>query len=178
MNSQILNFGWWFILDIHTFRFMWLSNTGIENYLRAQSKTSNKNTSYGPVLMKESVSWISKSFANVIHKSLEFGVFDQNWKGARVTHIYKENEDINGENNYRPISVIGHMIKLVEADIKLLTTLLFQWTNLLIWKGIQTSLRRVTHDWHENNNVGAIMGALLDMSKYSSNTSHNYVKEK
>ena len=92
------------------------------------------------VLLKESVSYISKSFANVINKSLESSVFEQNWKSARITPFYEDDEDINGENNYRLISVRDHITKLVEADINLSPTLLFQWINLLIWKGIEPSI--------------------------------------
>ena len=28
--------------------------------------------------------------------------FEQDWKNARVTPIYKDDDDINDENNYRP----------------------------------------------------------------------------
>ena len=42
----------------------------------------------------------------MINKSHKSGVFEQDWKNARVTPIYKDDGDINDENNYRPISVI------------------------------------------------------------------------
>ena len=34
---------------------------------------------------------------------------------ARVTPIYKGDGDINDENYYRPISVIGHIAKTIES---------------------------------------------------------------
>ena len=38
------------------------------------------------------------------NKSLKSGVFAQDWKNARVTPVYKDDGDINDENDYRPIS--------------------------------------------------------------------------
>ena len=51
----------------------------------------------------------------MINKSLETSVFQQDWKNARVMPIYKDDGDINDENNYRPISVIGHIAKKIES---------------------------------------------------------------
>ena len=56
------------------------------------------------VLLRESAPYISISLANVINKSLKSDVFEQDWKNAIVTPIYKDDGDINDENNYRPIS--------------------------------------------------------------------------
>ena len=42
----------------------------------------------------------------VINKSLNSGAFDQDWKNARMIPIYKDDGDINDENNDRPISAI------------------------------------------------------------------------
>ena len=67
------------------------------------------------VLLRKSAPYISISLANVINKSLRSGVFEQDWKNARVTPIYKDDGDINDENNYRPISVIGHIAKMIEC---------------------------------------------------------------
>ena len=51
----------------------------------------------------------------MINKSLKSGVFELDWKNARVTPIYKDDGDINDENNYRPISVIDHIAKTIES---------------------------------------------------------------
>ena len=94
------------------------------------------------VLLRESAPYISISLANVMNKS---GAFEQNWKSARVTPIYKDVGDINDENNYRPISVIDHIAK-IEYLVSYQTIyfwenkVLFQWINLLIWKDIPPKL--------------------------------------
>ena len=98
------------------------------------------------VSLKESAPYISISLANVINKSLESGVFEQDWTNARVTPIYKDDGDINDENTYRPISVIGHIAKVIESLVSYQiidfwkSIVLFQWTNLLIWKDTQHKL--------------------------------------
>ena len=90
------------------------------------------------LLLRESAQYISISLANVINKSLKSGVFEQDWKNARVTPIYKDDGDINDENNYRPMSVIDHIAKMIESLVSNQVIdffeVLFQWINLLIWK--------------------------------------------
>ena len=51
----------------------------------------------------------------MINKSLKSGVFDKDWKNAGVMPIFKDNDDINDENNYRPIFVIYHIAKMIES---------------------------------------------------------------
>ena len=69
----------------------------------------------GLVLLRESAPYISISLANVINKSLKSGVFEQDLKNTRVMPIYKDDGDINDENNNRPISVIDHIAKMIES---------------------------------------------------------------
>ena len=75
-----------------------------------------------------------------MNKSHKSGVFEQVWKNAIVTLIYKDDSDINDENNYRPISVIGHIAKMIESLVSyqiidfFKSINLFQWINLLTWK--------------------------------------------
>ena len=70
------------------------------------------------VLLKESVPYISESLARIMNKSLALGVFEQDWKNARVSPIYKDDGNINDENNYRPKSVVGHIANVVESLVR------------------------------------------------------------
>ena len=73
-----------------------MSNRDIEKYLSSQPKESNNNIlGMDVVLLKESTLCISESLAIVINKSLESGVFEEDWKYARVSPI--PNDD--GSNN-------------------------------------------------------------------------------
>ena len=67
------------------------------------------------VLLNESAPYISESLARVTNTSPESGVFEQDLKNARVSPIYRDDGNVNDENNYRPISVIGHIAKTVES---------------------------------------------------------------
>ena len=125
--------------------------------------------------MQESITWIfldqdlrhyiawsytSISLAYVINKSLELGVFEQDRKNARVTPIYKDDDDINDENNYRPISVIGNIAMMKESlvsyqIIDFLEEHSFISMDLSAYlkrHSTQTSLHRVIDDWLENVN--------------------------
>ena len=53
--------------------------------------------------------------ANVINNSLKSSVFEQDWQNARVTIIYKDDGDINDENNCRPMSVIDYIAKMIKS---------------------------------------------------------------
>ena len=125
--------------SIHIFRFTKVSNRDIEKYLISQPKKSNNDIlGMDVVSLNESAPYISESFARVINKSLESGVFEQDWKNARVSPIYKDDGNVNDENNYRPISVNGHIANMVESLVSYWIIdffshiVLFQWTSLPI----------------------------------------------
>ena len=143
MNSKFQNFDdiffWKGPKSIYSFRFKNMSNEDIETYLGSlPNKSNNDILGMDLVLLRKSAPYISISLANVINKSLSLGVFEQDWKNARVTPVYKDDCDINDENNYRSISVIGHIAKMIEPlwVIKLLifwkSIVLLQWINLLV----------------------------------------------
>ena len=62
-------------------------------------------------LLKLASPIISKSLEYIVNSSLDKGIVHDDWKRARVTSVYKNEGDINDENNFRPISVIGHIAK-------------------------------------------------------------------
>ena len=106
----------------NTFRFTKVSNRDIEKYLSSQHKKSNNDIlGMDVVLLKEPALYISESLARVINKSLESAVFEQDWKNARVSPIYKDDGNVNDENNCRPISVIGHIAKMDGKSCELST---------------------------------------------------------
>ena len=132
--------------SIHSIHFKAMSNEDIKTYLGSlPNKSNNDILGMDLVLLRESAPYISISLANVINKSLKSGAFEQNWKNARVTPIYKDGGDINDKNNYRPISVIDHIAK-IEPLVRYHTIdfwksiVLFQWINLLIRKDIPPKL--------------------------------------
>ena len=96
--------------------------------------------------LKESAPHISISLTNVVDKSLKSEIFEQDWKNARVTPIYKEDGDFKDENNHHAIAVIGHIAKMIESLVsyQIIDFLdehnLAQWINLLIGKDKQATI--------------------------------------
>ena len=126
------------------------------------------------VLLRESAPYISESLASVINKSHKSGVFEQDWKNARVSLIYKVDGNINDENNYRPISVIEHIAKMVEGLVSYQIRDYFESHSFISMDqsaylkihSTQTCLHRVIDDWLEHIHDGEITEAcLLDISK-------------
>ena len=165
-----------------------MSSADIVTYLGSLPNRSN-NDILGTdiVLLKESAPYISTSLANVINKSLESGVFEQDWKNSRVTPIYKDDGDINDVNNHRPISVIGHIAKMIESLViyqiidflEEHSFISMDQSAYLKRYSTQTSRHRVIEDWLENVNDGVITGAcLLDISKCFDSINHTILLKK
>ena len=100
---------------------------------------------------------------------------------ARVSRIYKDDGNVNDENNYRPISVIGHMAKMVESLVSYQiidfleshSFISMDQSAYLKRHSTQTCLHRVIDDWLEHINDGEITGAcLLDISKCFDSINH------
>lgn len=58
----------------------------------------------------------SASLSYIINRYLTTGIFPDDWKVARVTPIYKDDNKTN-PNNYRPISVLPIVSKRIERVV-------------------------------------------------------------
>ena len=67
-------------------------------------------------LLKMAASIVSPSLALIFAKSIETGIFSDEWKLARVTPIFKKGKR-DDPNNYRPISVIPTVAKIFEKCV-------------------------------------------------------------
>ena len=67
-------------------------------------------------LLKECANEIAPSLTALFNKSLSLGKVPQEWKEANVTPIHKK-EDIRDVRNYRPISLLSLVSKLLERVI-------------------------------------------------------------
>ena len=65
-------------------------------------------------LIRECADLISVSLSDLFYKSLTSGIFPDDWKCARVTPLFKQGER-SDLNNYRPISVISVIAKVVQG---------------------------------------------------------------
>ena len=110
-------------------------------------------------------------------------------KKARVTPIYKngEDSDINSASDYRPISVISHIAKILEKLVKNQLILFLEERHVIstdqsaYLKGhsTQTSLHCVLDDWYENMDEGEYTAAcVFDISKCFDCINHSLLLSK
>ena len=125
-------------------------------------------------------------------KRVLFYIFTRNaqtrvWKLARVTPVLKNNGVVDVMFNYRPISVIGHIAKMVEQLVrsqlvnylKEHSSITPDQTPYLKGYSTPTSLHRVIDHWLENINEKQITGVcLLDISKCFDTISHSILIQK
>ena len=119
--------------------------------------------------------------------SLFQGTVPSDWKYAKVTPIYKGKGEKDFEGNYRPISVIGHIAKIMEKQVQkqLLSYLIL---NDLITvdqsayrphHNTQTALHRVIDTWIDGICDGLITGVcFLDIQKCFDSIDHELLKSK
>ena len=174
--------------SIHTFNFHDINPDDLLNSLRSLKKSSgNDILGMDRKLIVTAAPYIVNSLCQIINMSLSNGIVHDDWKIARVTPIYKNEGDLNDEKNYRPISVISHIAKIVEQLIcKQLVVYLEEnhfispdQSAYLKRRSTQTSLHRVIDDWLENTNEGEITGVcLLDISKCFDTIDHRLLIKK
>ena len=81
----------------------------------------NANKCGGPdgipaILLKEGAQSIAPILTRILNYSLEVGSLPRDWTRANVIPILKKGNRHN-PNNYRPISLIGHVVKIAEQLI-------------------------------------------------------------
>ena len=81
----------------------------------------NVNKCGGPdgipaILLKKGAQSIAPILTRVLNFSLEVGFLPRDWTRANVTPIHKKG-DRHNPNNYRPISLTGHVVKMAERII-------------------------------------------------------------
>ena len=62
---------------------------------------------------------IAPSLTHIFNLFLYQGLLPSDWKIARVTPIFKNKGDKSDPNNYRPISVVPTIAKIIEKAVKL-----------------------------------------------------------
>ena len=174
--------------SIYTFRFSCINDDNVLKLLRAlPDKSGNDILGIDCKLLRIAAVHISHTLTTVLNQSINTGDVHNDWKKARVTPIYKNNGDLCDKNNYRPISVIGHIAKILEKLV--LSQLLVYLTEhsfispdqsaYLARHSTQTCLHRAVDDWLENINDDQITGAvLLDISKCFDVIDHDLLLKK
>ena len=152
----------------------------------------NINKSSGPdkipaKLIKMCALLISGPLSKLFNKSLSAGKFPTSWKEASVTPIFKQKGSNSDPTNYRPISLLPNLSKILEKLVfnKMYTHIVNN--NLLSEKqsgyraghGTHIQLLYLTHKLYSALNTGQDFTAIfLDISKYFDKIWHDGLIEK
>ena len=113
----------------------------------------------GPKILKIAPDVLCPSLSYIINKSLESGIFPHPWKEAKISPIFKCGSK-DGVTNYRPISILPTLSKIIEKWIhKHLMSflknhnLLVQFTKKRDWGGMNQELK-VLYNLQKKNGMG------------------------
>jgi hypothetical protein len=104
--------------SVHDFTFNPITKEFLETFLnKLPDQSKNDILGFDTKLLKVTSHIISRSLCSLFNISLVNGYLPKDWKIARVTPAFKGKGDQNDENNYRPLSVIAHLAKLIEKCV-------------------------------------------------------------
>ena len=119
--------------------------------------------------------------------SLSTNKVPKDWKFAKITPIYKGKGDKNLECNYRPISVLPHIAKIMEKCVKFQLMTYLQRHNLITphqsayleKHSTTTALHNMVDNWLENvDNQSKTAVAFLDLTKCFDTVNHEILTMK
>ena len=137
-------------------------------------------------LVKISAPFITKHLSIIFNQSLSQGTFPYDWKISKVTPIYKKGPK-HDMNNYRPISVISTIAKVMDKIAHNQLYLYFQNENILSpsqhgfrqGHSTVTALLEITDRLYHNIDIGELNGVIfLDLRKAFDTIDHQIMLKK
>jgi hypothetical protein len=141
------------------FNFKNIEVYSIKKLLISLGESSNCDVlGFDSKLLFHSAEIIAPYITRLINLSLQEGIVVDDWKVSKVTPVFKGGDDKFSKTNYRPISVISHIAKILEKAVQR------QFVQYLIdnelicvdqsayrkYHNTQTSLHKCTEDWIDN----------------------------
>jgi len=168
--------------SIYSFEFQEVSTADVEKHLMQLGDECTMDVlEFDGRLLYRAAKVVSPFLCKCFNVSLAEGLVLSDWKLSRITPVYKGKGSRNDECNYRPISVICHIAKILE---KLIQTQVMNYLDehelitadqsaYLKNHNTQTSLHRVIDDWLWNFNDNLITAVCaLDISKCFDTINH------
>ena len=137
-------------------------------------------------LLKLCSPYILDSICDIINDVLDTGIFPDDWKKAKGHLIFKSNER-NIPSNYRPISILPAISKIIERAIHTPLLEYFQAGNLLTESqygfrpnhSTSTALISAVNLWLANMDAGKLNGSVfIDLKKAFDTVDHNILLRK
>jgi hypothetical protein len=183
------DFTWKGQKSLYSFSFTTVHSHSVLKHLKQLGSDVSKNDvlDMDSKLLCLSADVIAPLITHFINYSLNMGYVLTDWKRSRVTPIFKGKGDILDENNYRPISVIGHICKVLEKEVqKQLVKYLYEHDFISLsqseyrkFHGTHTSVHRVIEDLLDNMSDKMFTGiCLLDISKCFDTINHELLLKK
>ncbi|MES9881523.1 MAG: reverse transcriptase family protein [Sedimenticola sp.] len=164
-----------------------ITNTQVEKYLKAidVSKATGLDD-IGPRLLKISAPYIADSITHICNVSIKSGIFPEKWKEGKVTPLFKAG-DKSDPNNYRPISILPVLSKLLEKHVhdslmEYLVTFNLLHTTQSGFRpkhSCETALACMIDNWLSAINNGQVIGAVMvDFKKAFDLVDHSLLLKK
>ena len=131
----------------------------------------NKSTgldNIGPKILKISANIIAPSLVYIINKSICTGSFPNIWKEAKIKPLFKSG-DKDDINNYRPISILPTISKLIEKWVDINFSLFLNNFNLLhksqsgfrAKHSTESAMILMVDSWLKALNAGKLVGCVM-----------------
>ena len=136
-------------------------------------------------LVKDSAEVICPTLTKIFNSSLQQGIFPEDLKNATISPIYKNGDKSDG-SNYRHISVLSNVAKILEKMVYNQLISYINENNILTKSqfgfrkshSTTTSLLKSTNKWLLNIDKGLINGVLLDLRKAFDTVDHKILIDK
>ena len=187
ISIPMTNFTWRKPIEIASrtnkkFNFKYVSKLFVEKQLNSlkRNKASGLDD-LPPGLLKDAARVISKPLNHIINLSLQTGIIPSDWKVAKVTPIYKSGAKTKTDN-YRPISILPILSKILEKAVQLQITEYLEENKLLSDKQFGYRKKRSTElattlfidDIRKEIDQGKMTGAVfIDLSKAFDTLGHS-----
>ena len=172
--------------NVSCFHLYAVSSSEIVEIIKSLKNSKNDMNSFSVALLKEYSNFFSPIIASIVNLCFRSGKFPYCLKKAVVAPLFKKGNAMNVEN-YRPISKLHFLSKIIEKTIKVRLISFFSKTNLLskcqfgFKEGFSTqdAILNVVEQLYENLNDNLIsIGVFIDFSKAFDTINHEILLHK
>ena len=173
---------------IHSFTFSEVTEESVVKELRALPSESKIDVlGFDTKLLSAGAEVLAPSVCMLFNLSLKCNKLPADWKRARVTPVYKGKGPSDEPGNYRPISIVSHIAKILEKSVNqqlssyLTDHELLSCSQSAFRKGhsTATATHKLVDDVLESMNEGLITGAcFFDLSKCFDTIDHEILLRK